>query len=786
MPEIRLNNMTVAEQLPLIALKNTVLFPKLVIPLMVQRSKSVAALEAAMSRDRLVLFTTQRNLEDDVNEEDLFQTGSIGRVISAFKLPDGSWKIDVEGVARARISAFMTHEPFFEVRYEPILPESTGSSAADEALVRRVLEQFQTVAKARSFPQVVPEVLYVMSQLKDAEQIIGLVTANLNLEVSEQQKILEMRNHADALRQLNAYLTREMDVLKAEKDLAQKTKKQIGRMQKEMFLREQLKSIERELGVDDEREELDVLRKKIEKAKMPEAVLTKATKELSRLAKMPPMSPETSYIRTYLDWLVELPWHEKTNDKIDLKAAQRVLDQDHYGLPKVKERILEYLAVQKQVGKLKGPILCLFGPPGTGKTSIGQSVARALDRKFVRVSLGGMRDEAEIRGHRRTYVGALPGRIIQGMHQAKVKNPVFMLDEIDKLGMDFRGDPSAALLEALDPEQNNAFSDHYLEVPFDLSDVLFIATANSLETIPPALRDRLEIIDFPGYTAREKLSIAKRFLMPKTLRDHGLKKTNIKASDAVLTTVIDEYTREAGVRELQRQLASIVRKVTRANVESGTTRTVSLTVRDVRKHLGAARYSHEDKHKTDEVGVATGLAWTPVGGEILTIEVTRMPGKGRLTLTGQLGDVMRESAQAALSYARTYVAKYGIKNDLLKDDLHIHVPSGAVRKDGPSAGIAMTTALVSLFTGRPVRKDVAMTGEITLRGKVTEIGGLKEKSLAALRAGIKTVVIPESNKKDLAELPKEVASRLKFQPVRGMHDVIEHALLPPRMERSRK
>jgi ATP-dependent Lon protease len=510
-------------------------------------------------------------------------------------------------------------------------------------------------------------------------------------------------------------------------------------------------------------------------------------KEFNRLTKMPPMSPEVSYIRTYLDWLVEIPWNEKTKDTIDLKQSKKILDEDHAGLEKVKDRILEYLAVQKQVGKLKGPILCFYGPPGTGKTSIGQSIARSLGRKFVRVSLGGMRDEAEIRGHRRTYVGAMPGRIVQGIHQAKVKNPVFLLDEIDKLGMDFRGDPSSALLEALDPQQNHLFSDHYLEMPLDLSDVLFIATANSLETIPSALRDRLEIIDFPGYTESEKLAIAKGFLVPRALTDHGLKKGQVHLSDTVLLTIIREYTREAGVRELARLIGALARKVTRKLVETNKAGSkVVVTARDVARFLGPEKVIHDAAESKDQVGMAMGLAWTPVGGELLPIEVARMPGKGKLILTGQLGDVMRESAQAALSYARAYVARQGIEVDMGKEDLHIHLPSGAIKKDGPSAGIALTTALISLFTKTPVRHEVAMTGEVTLRGKVTAIGGLKEKSLAALRAGITTILIPADNKRDLTDMPKEAKTKLTFIPVRTMDDVLRNALKPvPKIKKRR-
>jgi ATP-dependent Lon protease len=776
MSELRISNQPVNELLPLIPLKNTVLFPKVVIPLIVQRPKSVAAMEAALAADRLVLFVTQKNVEDEISENDLFSVGTVGRIISVFKLPDGQAKVDVEGIGRARIVEYAGFNPFFQVRVEAMLPDGQMETPENAALLRRVLEQFKHVAETRSFPAILPEVVYLMTQLRDVEQVIGLVAANLNLDVRQQQDLLEMRNAADALRQLNLYLAREMEVLEAEKSLSRETKKKIGRMQKEFFLREQLKSIEKELGVDEDKEEMDVLRKRIDDAKMPKEVHDKAVKEYNRLAKMPPMSPETGFIRTYLDWLLELPWNVRTTDKIDLKAAKKILDEDHAGLEKVKDRILEYLAVQKQVGKLKGPIICFYGPPGTGKTSIGQSIARALGRKFVRVSLGGMRDEAEIRGHRRTYVGAMPGRIIQGIHQSKVKNPVFLLDEIDKLGMDFRGDPSAALLEALDPQQNDKFSDHYLEMPFDLSDTLFIATANSLETVPPALRDRLEIIDFPGYTESEKLAIAKGFLLPRAIADHGLKKGQVTVADSVILKLIRDYTRESGVRELSRLLGTIVRKEVRSIVETGKKGKSAITAKELTQYLGAEKFLDSDGETQDSVGVVTGLAWTAVGGETFPIEVARMPGKGKLILTGRLGDVMRESAQAALSFARAYVAKHGVEVDMSKEDLHIHIPSGAVPKDGPSAGITLTTALISLFMGKPVRHDLAMTGEVTLRGKVMEIGGLKEKSLAALRAGITTILYPASNKRDLAEMPKEAKQKLTFIPVKTMDDVIAHAL----------
>src|SRR3989338_8951863 len=627
-----------------------------------------------------------------------------------------------------------------------------------------------------SFPTILPEIIYMMSQLKDTEHIISLMAVNLNMEIDDQQRILEMESAMDALRELNAYLVREIEIIEAETKVAKETKKQIGKMQKELFLREQLKSIEKELGVDDEKGEMDAIRQKIVTAGMPKDVEEKAVKELNSLGKMPPFNPEASYLRTYLDLILDLPWSKRTKEKIDLKEAEKILNQDHYGLDKVKERILEYLAVQKQGGKLKGPILCLAGPPGTGKTSIGQSIARALGRKFVRVSLGGMRDEAEIRGHRRTYVGAMPGRLIQGIQTAKVKNPVFMLDEIDKVGSDFRGDPSSALLEALDPQQNHAFSDHYLEVTFDLSDVLFIATANRLDTIPPALRDRLEIIEFPGYTELEKFNIAKNFLLPRLFKDHGLKKRSLTFQDSAVMDVIRNHTREAGVRELERQLATVIRKITRKLVESSSTKTIIVGKEAVETYLGPIKFTYDVAEQKDEIGRATGLAWTPGCGDLVSIEAIRMPGTGKLILTGQLGIVMKESAQAALSWARAYAARNGVKEDLRKEDIHLHAPSGGIKKEGPSAGIAITTTLVSLFLKKPVRKEVAMTGEVTLRGKVLSIGGLKEKVLAAHRAGIKTVVVPFDNKKDLIDIPKEIQRDIKFFFVKTMDEVLKIAL----------
>ena len=773
--QFKVNNIAVPEELPLIALKNTVLFPKTVIPLIVQRPRSMGALEHALATDRLIFFAAQKSTEDDVAKRDIFTTGTIGRVISVFKLPDGSSKVDVEGLIRATIIEVTSETPYFKVQTSPF-SLLVRDNLEEKALSRRAIEQFRKISEVRSFPTILPEIVYMMSQLKDTEHIISLMAVNMNLEIDSQQSILEMESAMDAFRKLNSYLVREAEILEAERSVAKETKKQIGKMQKELFLREQLKSIEKELGVEDEKGEMEVIRQKIITAGMPKEMEGKAIKELNRLNKMPPFNPEASYLRTYLDMIIDLPWSKKTKEKLDLKEAEKILNEDHFGLDKVKERIIEYLAVQKQVGKLKGPILCLVGPPGTGKTSVGQSIARALSRKFARLSLGGIRDEAEVRGHRRTYVGAMPGRIIQGMNNAGVRNPVFMLDEIDKIGIDFRGDPSSALLEALDPQQNHAFSDHYIVSPYDLSDVFFITTANVLDTIPPALRDRLEVIEFPGYSEDEKFHIANNFLLPKLYKEHGLKKKQLNITGSALSDVIGKHTREAGVRDLERQLATIIRKVTRKIIESSSKKQVLVGKETLHKYLGPVKYTHQVAEKKDEIGVVAGLGWTPVGGEVFSIEVARLPGKGRLLLTGQLGSVMKESAQAALSFARSYSAKHGVKEDMAKTDIHIHLPSGAIKKDGPSAGIAITTALISVFLQKRVRKEVSMTGEVTLRGRVLEIGGAKEKILAAHRAGLKKVLLPYENKKDMGDIPKGVKRDMKFEFVKTMDEVLKAAL----------
>ncbi|MEK7203849.1 MAG: endopeptidase La, partial [Patescibacteria group bacterium] len=779
MSEFKINNFTVKDELPVIALKEVVLFPTLIVPnIIIGRPKTMAALGKAMIEDKLVIFVAQKNLSEEVSPENLYSVGTLGRINLVLKANGGTARIEVEGLKRVRILNFPKTEPYLAAKIEP-LDIQKGDNLEVEALVRSVLENFDKVSEVvRPLP---PTFFNLIKSIKDPEQVLSLIVYHLGFNVVDQQRILETTDIREVLREINKHLVKELEILETEKKLAKETRKQLGKMQKEVYLREQLRSIEKELGLAGEKTEFEMLRKKIKDAKMPKEVEAKATKELERMEKMPSFSPEVAYIRTYLDWLVELPWSNSTKNKIDIKKAAKILEEDHFGLEKAKERILEYLAVQKQVGKIKGPILCFMGPPGTGKTSIGQSIARALGRKFLRISLGGIRDEAEIRGHRRTYVGALPGRIIQGIHSVKVNNPVFMLDEIDKIGYDFRGDPSAALLEALDPQQNNSFSDHYLETPFDLSNVFFITTANILDTVPPALRDRLEIIEFPGYTEHEKFHIAKGFLIPKLLKEHGVEKM-VSFNDEATKEVVRRYTREAGVRDLERQLAKVARKNVRNLVESGKRAgKISVDISSLRKFLGPERYISQLAEKRDEVGVATGLAWTSVGGEVLSVEVTKMPGKGKLELTGHLGNVMRESAKAALSFSRAYASK---ASDILKDfysyDIHIHVPSGAIPKDGPSAGITISTALISLFTGAKVRKDVAMTGEVTLRGKVLEIGGIKEKVLAAHRAGIKNVILPKDNEKDLDDIPKEINKEMKFIFVEHMGDVLKAALKWPK------
>lgn len=762
-------------KLPLIPVKDVVILPGGSVPISIKREKSVQALEESLAKNKTLFMVMQKNKDvENPTTTDLFDVGTVSKVTSVQRLPDGIINITVEGITKAKVVRHSKISPFFEAEIKEI-PEPTFSQEEIETVVRSLVEQFrQLISMGKAVPlDVIPTIFDITRPM----QTIDMIIFNLDLKPIEKQAILEAPTFKSRVKILSEHVAREISVHKTARKIQDQTAEEIGKNAKEAFLREQLRAIEKELGVKEEKEEFSDLEKKIKLAGMPSEIESKALKELDRLRKMPQFSPETGYIRTYLDWLVEVPWSQKSESKINVKGAEKILNHDHYGLNKVKERILEYLSVHKLTGKIKGPILCFAGPPGTGKTSVGKSIAKALGRKFVKVSLGGIRDEAEIRGHRRTYVGALPGRIIQAMKDAGEKNPVFMLDEIDKVGYDFRGDPSSALLEALDPEQNHSFSDHYLEVPYDLSDVMFITTANVLDTIPAPLRDRMEIIEFPGYTEEEKFHIAKNYLLPKQLESHGLNVSRLVVNDSALKSAVSSYTREAGVRNLERELAAICRKVAREIAENKVKKTeVSST--NLRKYLGPEKFEPWVTEKRDEIGIATGLAWTEAGGQVLSVEATAMPGRGNLILTGHLGDVMKESAQAALSYARSKATELGVKENFFKNsDIHLHVPAGAIPKDGPSAGITMATSLVSLVTNIPIRREVAMTGEITLRGKVLEIGGVKEKVLAAHRAGLKTIIVPKRNKKDLEDIPAKTKKELNFIFVETMDEVLKNSLL---------
>jgi len=772
-------NPAIPEILPLLPIREPVYFPHNIFPLFVGRDKSLRALEEARSQDRYILLVAQRQMAiDDPAPEDIYEVGTVAEVMQVLNLPDGTVRVMLEGQARVRILEYLQSDPFFRVKVEQLV-EQDERSAEVEALMRSVIQLFQQVVELGK--EIPPEALVQVVNIDEPGRLADTIIPYLHLrpKVERLQELLETTSVRDRLERLNLVLKKEIEVLEIQRNIRNKVEKEMGDTQREFILREQLKAIQQELGERDERgSEIDEYREKIQKAKMPDEVEERALKELDRLEKMPFQAPEGVVVRTYLDWLTALPWGIATEETLEIPTAQGTLDEDHYGLAKVKERILEFLAVRKLSSEMRGPILCFVGPPGVGKTSIGKSIARALGRKFIRVSLGGVRDEAEIRGHRRTYIGAMPGRILQGIKTAGSNNPVFMLDEIDKLGMDFRGDPSAALLEALDPEQNNAFSDHYLELPFNLTNVMFITTANLLDPVPAALKDRMEVITFPGYIEDEKLAIAKGFLVPKQRRENGITEEHLQFSDEALLRVIREYTREAGVRNLEREIATLCRKVAK-NVASGETDLVTIGDADVKAYLGPRRHHFGRAEEDDEIGAATGLVYTEFGGDVVAVEATLMKfHELKLTLTGQLGEVMKESAMAAMSYVRSRARLLDFPEDFFDHlETHIHVPAGAVPKDGPSAGITMATALASAVTRQAVKKDVAMTGEITLRGKVLPVGGVKEKVLAAHRAGLKIVILPQENERDVEEIPQYVRDDLQFHFVEHMDQVLPLALV---------
>ncbi len=751
----------IPEEMPVFPSGQTVVYPAIIIPLGTAEEKLVRLIDEAASRDKFVGFFAQRPGSGDLPlPESLYSVGTVAVIARMFKLPDGSIRAFFQGISRARIKEITQVEPYLKAKIE-VLEDKVERTTELEALTKNLLSLFQRAVELA--PNLPAELSIATLNIPEPGTLADFVAAHISLKPEEAQEILETLDVSERIKKLTAYLNRELEVLELGSKIQSQVKQEMDKAQREYFLREQLKAIQKELGELDERTmEINELKAKIAEANMPPEAQKEAERELDRLAKMPPAAAEYTVSRTYLDWLISLPWSKSTEDNLDIAKAAQVLDEDHYDLEKVKERILDYLAVRKLKPDMKGPILCFVGPPGTGKTSVGQSIARALGRKFVRMSLGGIRDEADIRGHRRTYVGALPGRIIQGLRRAESNNPVFMLDEIDKVGADFRGDPSAALLEVLDPEQNYAFVDHYLDVPFDLSKVMFITTANITDTIPPALRDRMEVLELPGYTEQEKLQIAKKYLVPRQLKENGLSPEKLEISDDAILAIIRNYTREAGVRNLEREIGAICRKIARRMAEGFDGR-MAVTPERLQEFLGVRKFLHEVAEREDEVGVATGLAWTPVGGDVIFVEAALVPGRGNLILTGKLGDVMQESAKAALTYARSRASALCIPEDFYeKKDVHIHVPAGAIPKDGPSAGITMAVALVSALTGKPVNREIAMTGEITLRGKVLPVGGIKEKVLAAHRAGIRKVVLPKENEKDLEEVPGQIKQELSF------------------------
>lgn len=776
----------IPDNLPVLPVRDIVVFPYMILPLFVGREMSIKSIDQALNTNRMVLLLTQKDLNvENPAPEDLHSVGTVGIIMRMLKLPDGRVKILVQGLSKAKVLGFAQTEPFYTTAIEKITDKKVEEVTIEiEAIIRTVKEQLD---KAVSFGKtILPDIMVVVENLDDPGRLADLVASNLGLKTEQAQEVLEIIDPVQRLKRVSDILNRELELLVVQQKIQTEARGEIDKTQREYFLREQLKAIQKELGDIDERtEEIKEFRKKMEEAKMPEKVFKEAEKQLRRLEKMHPDSAEAATVRTYLDWIVELPWSKSTKDNLDIKAAEKVLNKDHYDLEKIKERILEYLSVRKLKEKMKGPILCFIGPPGVGKTSLGKSIARSLGREFVRMSLGGVRDEAEIRGHRRTYVGALPGRVIQGIKQAGTNNPVMMLDEIDKIGTDFRGDPSSALLEVLDPEQNNSFVDHYLAVPFDLSNVMFITTGNLIDTIPGPLRDRMEIIYLSGYTTEEKLGIATNYLVSKQLEEHGITKKILRITDSALLQIISQYTREAGVRNLEREIANLCRKVAK-KIAEGAPKKFVITAKNIHRYLGVPKYLLEEEMEKDEVGVSTGLAWTEAGGDIIYIEATTMKGKGGLTLTGQLGDVMKESAQAALSYVRSRARSLNIRDDIFtKADIHIHVPAGAIPKDGPSAGITMATSIASALTGMPVSKNVAMTGEITLRGRVLPIGGLKEKILAAKRMGINRVIIPARNKKDLEDMPKYIKKDMEFIFADTMDDVLKVALKTKKKRKSK-
>ncbi len=779
MPEAEAGGADVCAVLPL---RDIVVFPHMIVPLFVGREKSIRALEQVMKADKQILLATQKNAaDDDPSTDQIYRIGTLASVLQLLKLPDGTVKVLVEGASRAEIVEFVERSDIFEARVQ-VVEEEIGNPVELEALGRSVVSEFESYVKLNK--KVSPEVLGTVTQITDHSKLADTIASHLAVKIPEKQELLGILSVSARLEKVLGFMESEISVLQVEKRIRSRVKRQMEKTQREYYLNEQIKAIQKELGDGEEgRDELAELEDRIAKTKLNKEAREKATGEMKKLRQMSPMSAEATVVRNYLDWLLGIPWQKKSKLKQDLVFAEGVLDDDHYGLDKVKERIVEYLAVQSRANKLKGPILCLVGPPGVGKTSLGKSIAKATGREFVRVSLGGVRDEAEIRGHRRTYIGSMPGKIVQSMRKAKKSNPLFLLDEIDKMGQDFRGDPSSALLEVLDPEQNSTFMDHYLEVEYDLSDVMFVTTANTLN-IPAPLMDRMEIIRIAGYTEDEKVEIARKHLIPKTMKDHGLKAGEFTIDEEALREAIRTYTREAGVRNLEREMATLARKVTKDLVLKKAIK-VDVDKEKLEAYLGVPRYRHGEAEEEDQVGVVTGLAWTEVGGELLTIEAVMMPGKGRMTVTGNLRDVMKESISAAASYVRSRALDFGVEPPLFeKRDVHVHVPEGATPKDGPSAGTAMATCIVSVLTGIPVRHDIAMTGEVTLRGRVLPIGGLKEKLLAALRGGIKKVLIPAENAKDLADIPDNVKAGMEIVPVSRMDEVLVHALtrMPERIE----